>query len=483
VKFAIDHWIYLQIKMPSQRWEERENKELKYQSLFSVYEPIHQYRIYYVNRESKEEEVQGLIEVANRTWDFIIDTESDYRSNTPALIQIMMLQEIQEQSPLILFEMQFIPSPSSSLYVQIRKLFQSIFRQDVHAYCWGSLTRELRAFHRYELVPTSLKCYVHDVQATFKKWFNDWVNSSQVEGNNLDDIDDALVIQAPNYDPELFISPSVMNDIKMSRNQLWGLQDAIAYLFSQYLSKRDTLQKWSIGLDIRLHQNRQKISSKHRQKLVQYAAFDGLSVAQIMMFMYEYRVSQVNREDRTHQSLGEYFLSLKKEVFFDLDKVHSKCGFIFDEDLDDEDAEDDEMAVHDKNERQEISSCTYQQVNQDFQEEEEQQQVKFDHQYQQIDQQEEADLIVPVSSSKAKRSMASKKKRNQKSSLRHRKNRYNYEIIRSVNMDYSQVKRILRRRAVPYKNINIIKSKLYIGVKNQAFEDYYERLLSPDLFN
>jgi hypothetical protein len=74
------------------------------------------------------------------------------------------------------------------------------------------------------------------------------------------------------------------------------------------------------------------------------------------------------------------------------------------------------------------------------------------------------------------------KGRNQKSSLRHRRNRYNFELIRPVNTTISNVKKILRTYAVPYLNVNIVQSTLYIGLKSQDYQDYFGKLLPMDLF-
>jgi hypothetical protein len=457
------------------RWN-KEEKESKYQSLFPPYEPIHHYRIYHVNKATTEEEIRYLLEVAHQTNDFVIDTESDFLSNIPALIQVLMLQSIQEQSPMVLFEMKFLPSSSSSLYALIKELFQCIFRFDCHLYCWGSLIRELESFQCYDLVPLVLDCYVHDVQLIFKVWFNRWLKSNQITDDTLDDCTDSVVIQAPDYDPALFIPASVMNDIKLSRNELWGLQDAIIYIFSQYLSKRDTLHKWTIGLDCRLFRNNQKNRLNHQRKLIQYACHDCLSVAQLMLFMYEYHLSSVNFESQNYEAMGEYFLFLDVTVSSNLGSIDSKQEFLFDEHSD-----VDEMTVHDQDERHEIASYVQQEFNQDSQGND-QQHLDIDYRYQQLDQQEVDHATVPSSRSKRKRSDLSRKRRNQKSSLRHRKNRYNYEIIRPVNMRTRDVKSILSRRAVPCKNVNIVNSTLYIGVKSRSFKDYYERLLSPNLF-
>ena len=82
--------------------------------------------------------------------------------------------------------------------------------------------------------------------------------------NDIDD--DTIIIHPPSHDPTLLIPPQTINDIKISNDKLWSIQDAIVYLFQQHLSKNYTLQEWSIGLDNRFHQNDTKSSLKHRTK-------------------------------------------------------------------------------------------------------------------------------------------------------------------------------------------------------------------------
>ncbi|CAF4814070.1 unnamed protein product, partial [Rotaria sp. Silwood2] len=84
--------------------------------------------------------------------------------------------------------------------------------------------------------------------------------------------------------------------------------------------------------------------------------------------------------------------------------------------------------------------------------------------------------------SKSTRSESARKRRNQKSSIRHRKNRYTFEITRPVNTTITNVKKILRSYAVPYINVNIVQSTLYMGLTSQDFKDYFNQLLPMDIF-
>jgi ABC-type antimicrobial peptide transport system ATPase subunit len=69
----------------------------------------------------------------------------------------------------------------------------------------------------------------------------------------------------------------------------------------------------------------------------------------------------------------------------------------------------------------------------------------------------------PIDSRRCKRSLSAKQRCNKKSTVRHRHNRYNCEIIRPVN-------------------INIVGYTLYISVKTKDHQIYYEQLLPTDVF-
>ncbi|CAF4554401.1 unnamed protein product [Rotaria sp. Silwood2] len=108
---------------------------------------------------------------------------------------------------------------------------------------------------------------IHNSQDIFRTWFDEWLIFQSVNDNVDQNVDDTLIINAPAYDPLLFLPPAVINDMKIRRNESWIIQDATAYVLQQYLSKKYTLRKWSIGLDERLLTTNKKIfftpPSKH----------------------------------------------------------------------------------------------------------------------------------------------------------------------------------------------------------------------------
>ncbi|CAF4242502.1 unnamed protein product, partial [Rotaria sordida] len=142
------------------------------------------------------EEIDNLILIAQTTHHFVFDTQYDYRTNHLALTQIFFMLDTQQISPLLIVE-----------------LF-------------------------------------------FKIWLDEWLQcSSLTKDDTTDTNNDTLIITALVNDLTLFLSPETINRIKLIKNEAWGLQDSIAYIFHQCLSKKYILQRWSRGLDPRFSKN------------------------------------------------------------------------------------------------------------------------------------------------------------------------------------------------------------------------------------
>ncbi|CAF1428665.1 unnamed protein product [Rotaria sordida] len=193
------------------------------------------------------EEIDKLILIAQTTHHFIFDTEYDYRTNHLALIQIFFMLDTQQISPLLIVE-----------------LF-------------------------------------------FKIWLDEWLQcSSLIKDDTIDTNNDTLIITALVNDLTLFLSPETINRIKLIKNEAWGLQDSIAYIFHQYLSKKYILQRWSRGLDPRFSKNDKILSATRRSKLIEYVTYDCLSVAQLILFMYNSHIPSARQRIRYSMSPSEY---------------------------------------------------------------------------------------------------------------------------------------------------------------------------------
>jgi hypothetical protein len=84
---------------------------------------------------------------------------------------------------------------------------------------------------------------------------------------------------------------------------------------------------------------------------------------------------------------------------------------------------------------------------------------------------------------KPRRSAEAHKRRNQKSNLRHRRNRYRFELQRPINMNVTMLKNIICEYNIKYTNVNPVRSQVFIGVKSQQQQQRYAQLLPLDIFS
>ncbi|CAF3295981.1 unnamed protein product [Rotaria sp. Silwood2] len=442
------------------RRENKFDKELTYESSLPPYEPVHKYRIYFLHELTSLEDLNYLINSSQHTKCFAIDTESNYGSNDPALIQILYIQPPDVESPMLLVEVQFLPATSSPTFFKIQQLFQSIFCNDSHLFTWGDIRKELNPFTIYDIFSMPIYSYLHQVQVQFKPWFNQWIKKYySLPADNIDnDLNDIVIIDAPTYDPTLLLPTQLMNNKKFYSGETWSLQDAIVYTFGQYLSKRETLRQWSIGLDETLYTCDRSFSSNYRKKLIKYACLDCLTVAYINFIMQQSKIPlDMNYVHKQQQTSGEYTLSNTLTVVSDIFQLSEDSSYSSEQN------NTELVAVHAPNERHQSPLHS----------------IQLDcHQHE-----TEAPALVSTTVPRShKRSSIAKKKRNTKTSHRHRANRYNYEIIRPENMKITSIKKLLRENHIKYTNIHVVHSVLYIGVKSDGHKHLYEQLLPSDMF-
>ncbi|CAF3410149.1 unnamed protein product [Rotaria socialis] len=458
---------------PSQttsKLQAKNKKESIYAALFSPYQSPYKYQIYFINQSTSSQDLDYLIDIVQTSTDFIIDTESAFKSNIPALIQIYFLQSTRIQSPLLLVEIQHLPHYSTALFSQLKKLFYCIFNVKSHFYSWGPLTNELRSFSSCLLFTFPLYVITHDLQSQFKTWFNTWITSyDSTSINESITTDDVVIINAPTYDPHLLLPTSLMNKKKFNSHESWSLQHAVLYTFGLHLSKRETLRQWDIGLDINLPTCDHSFSINYRQKLINYACLDCVSVAHINLFMHQSELPLDLTFVKEQIITGEYFVSTKSNVASDIFQLDDACSSSSFEQIDAQ-----VMAVHVPNDRHQSMPLI---TSMDSQ-----------HLVSVSPLESTPDEIITnlnsqsVECSPHKRSNNAKRRKNQKSSLRHRRKRYHHEIIRPANMKITSIKQLLRKNHIKYLNIHVVHSTLFIGVKSDGFKQLYEQIIPADMF-
>ena len=114
-------------------------------SVLPSFTPLNQYHIYHIHRFTSPTLLHDLIQLARETTQFTVDTENDYSTHVPALIQI---EFIGTTSVVLLIETCHLPHPSSVLSWLIRSLLSIIFRTSNTIYAWGDVVDELLDFGR-----------------------------------------------------------------------------------------------------------------------------------------------------------------------------------------------------------------------------------------------------------------------------------------------------------------------------------------------
>lgn len=253
-----------------QRRSERQRQLNAQLSVLPIFTAVNDHQVYLINHSTSTMLMHRLIELAKQTVTFTVDTERDYYSHQPALIQI---EFVQMTSVVILVETCHLPHPASILFWLIRSLFKVIFQSDKLILAWGDLIDELIPFIDYGLFSSNLVDNITtiDVQTRFKMWYNQM------------------------YPHRCHLSPSVDDHITClcshrpvkNLNDQWSLQKAIAYVFDEFLDKTRTKSNWSQRLDSK-DVRRYSITNrkeKESRELISYAVNDCLAVTKLFATM------------------------------------------------------------------------------------------------------------------------------------------------------------------------------------------------------
>ncbi|CAF1237919.1 unnamed protein product [Adineta ricciae] len=233
------------------RWRHNQRKsalniQLSHLPAFSMDQS---YELTFINSLTGFFGILHLIELAQQTTTFTMDTELDGSSYRPALIQLQFHSTARKDGKItiIIFEMLHLPPVNSVLYQQIERLVQTIFHSSKTFLVWGEGVDELSRFQVYPLFQSTATYALHfaNVQKEFELWCND------------------------------------------QQRQVWGLQMAVAQTFGQFLDKSLTRSNWGVGLDVRLYQNLRlnelnynvklsltEVEDQIRLKLIKYAVDD-----------------------------------------------------------------------------------------------------------------------------------------------------------------------------------------------------------------
>ena len=172
--------------------------------------PINSPAVYIINRSTDTYLLHELLHFAQNTKYFSLDTESDFLTMNPSLIQIEMI--VQRESVVILVEVCHLPLDRDSLsFWLIRSLLKFILKPTNIIYVWGNGEEELSRFVRYGLFTSDTReaLKMVNLQSKFKDWYQESYGFSMVGRSK------------------------------------WGLQAAIAAQLGEFLDNSERLNTWS----------------------------------------------------------------------------------------------------------------------------------------------------------------------------------------------------------------------------------------------
>ncbi|CAF1371059.1 unnamed protein product [Rotaria sordida] len=240
-------------------------------SILPIFNPLNDYHIYHINQLTSSILLHDLIERARKTTRFTIDTEDDYYTHRPALIQI---EFIQYQSIVLLIEVHHLPEVTSAIFWLIRSLVKIILNSSNCIYSWGDGEKELNKFISCGLFSFDQLHQINnmDIQKLFKQRHDQKLNH---EHTHLP------------LDIQKRLDTYSKQSIK-SFHYIWSLQMAIAYACHEFLDKSRTKSRWSRHLDMINHNSSSVMNLKEKQiiqQMIQYAVNDCLAVTKLVMLL------------------------------------------------------------------------------------------------------------------------------------------------------------------------------------------------------
>lgn len=409
---------------------------------YPAFQPL-KFEKVFINFQTSDSTLRHLIEQVDNSTIFTLDTESTlipYQPNKPALIQVQIISS-KSFSYVVLIEVCHLPSTREPTFKLIQQFFKKLFDAGKNIFIWGEIN-ELYDFVKFNL-------FTYD----------------QIHSSNNINLQDEFKTDWNKHHPHQSTTSSSMNYSKcqceeclgLQANNTWSLQNAVAFALNQWLDKRQTKSSFGIGLDPKLyHYNSDEIN--HRESLSQYAAYDCLSMQQLIIYlnMIEHNESTNNSPNElTNNSSDEIIITSPNDINLIPSNVSTSILINNDNENDLPSLENDqrlstEIQIYPTNELETISS----------------------------------DDETPNAQQQNTLNAEQRRKiHNRSCTLKQRKKLYKYEFIRrgiDPRFTIKQIKQILRQHNIHFCALNASTSSLthrrslYIGIKDKKLLAEYE---------
>lgn len=208
----------------------------------SQFTPLNKSIVHIVNWATHTDTLYDILRSAQQTKFFSIDTEGDFKTNQPAIIEIELINR--DLSQVLLIEMCHLPKDRTCLqFWLIRSIFKFVLQSSKTIYVWGDGIKELSQFIDFKLFNLDLlkQSRMVNLQRDFGRWHRNQIGLA-IKGNNL-----------------------------------WGLQAAIGDQFGEHLDKRLRLNRWSQSFTFVLKKKGMSVC----QSMIDYCANDCLAVTKL----------------------------------------------------------------------------------------------------------------------------------------------------------------------------------------------------------
>jgi len=151
---------------PKQAAKEEQLQNLCKQGILTPFQQPQNYSCYFINSKTDIFMADKLIDEAKLTHHFSVDTENDVLTHRPATIQV---EFIRPNSPpiVIIIEASYLPPTNCPLFRKIQHLCSIIFTSNNTIYSWGSPKEEVEKFSRFDLFNKSIQIIEKNVQNAY----------------------------------------------------------------------------------------------------------------------------------------------------------------------------------------------------------------------------------------------------------------------------------------------------------------------------
>ncbi|CAF1348840.1 unnamed protein product [Rotaria sordida] len=189
------------------------------------FQSLKPYEICAIHRFTLISHLQLLIQQCDKVTTFSIHTTRANEDGTVRTIQIELIQPEESKSIVLLFEITHLSSSNTTLFMEIQKLLNTIFRQSKRFFIWSNKNRkDLDVFTHDQYLPNKIFEILNiiELQEPFKQWY---IRTFKHDKN----------CSVPSFYKTDAICCTCPHRPYKNINDKWSLEKAINYVFNEFI--------------------------------------------------------------------------------------------------------------------------------------------------------------------------------------------------------------------------------------------------------